>query len=312
MSADDEAAEAGAPRPEWAAEESVSPERARSLIESRFPELAPAQVRPLGEGWDNRAFLVNGRWVFRFPRRALAAELLRTEAAVLPRIAARLPLAIPAPRFLGEPGEDFPWPFAGYERIAGETACRARLDAHMRTRAAEPLAAFLRALHAIPADEAGAGPDRLGRLEVEPRRRRLAQRLEGLHARGLIEAPAPWLALSEEVPAGWKPGASTLVHGDFYARHILVDGKRRPVGVIDWGDVHCGDPAVDLSIAHGFLPPEAREAFRSAYGAIDEAAWRMARFRALWVAAAAASYAADTGDEPLLREGLTALRFVRA
>jgi aminoglycoside phosphotransferase (APT) family kinase protein len=300
--------------PEWAAEEALSTERARSLIERRFRDLAPVRVRALGEGWDNWACLVNDRWIFRFPRRTIAAQLLRTEASVLPRIADRLPLAIPAPRYLGKPAEDFPWPFAGYERISGETACRARLDRGRRARAAEPVALFLRALHSIPFEKAraaGAGPDLLGRLEVETRRRRLAERLEALHARGLIESPAPWLALAQNTPSGWSPASSTLVHGDFYARHILVDPEGVPVGVIDWGDVHCGDRAVDLSIAHGFLPPEARECFRRAYGEIDEDTWRMARFRALWGAAALVSYAADTGDEALLREGLTALSFVR-
>ncbi len=314
MSAADEPADAPSPAAEWDAQETVSPERAQALIERRFPELSPARAQPLGEGWDNTAYLVNDRWVFRFPRRPIAAQLLRTEAAVLPQIAARLPLAIPAPRYLGEPDRDFPWPFAGYERIEGETACRIRLTSEQRARAAEPIARFLRALHAIPFEEArgaGAGPDLLGRLEVEPKLPRLAERLEGLHRRGLIEAPAPWLALAEDLPAEWKAGSSTLVHGDLYARHILVDGEGAPVGVIDWGDVHCGDRAVDLAIAHGFLPPGARAAFRRAYGAIDEDTWRMARFRALWVAAALASYAADTEDDALLREGLLALRHVR-
>src|SRR5215475_11256007 len=146
--------------PPWTAERAVSPELARDLIADQFPELAPVRVEAPSEGWDNIAYLVNGEWIFRFPRRTIAVDLIRTEVAVLPVIAPRLPLSIPLPVFAGEPEERFPWPFAGYRRLAGQTACRAGLTDEQRSRAAVPLARFLRALHAIPpgeAAQAGAG-----------------------------------------------------------------------------------------------------------------------------------------------------------
>ena len=75
----------------WSADIDIGAPLARSLIESQFGRLAPARLEPFGEGWDNAAFLVNDQWVFRFPRRKVAAPLQETEMRVLPAIAKRLP-----------------------------------------------------------------------------------------------------------------------------------------------------------------------------------------------------------------------------
>jgi aminoglycoside phosphotransferase (APT) family kinase protein len=216
---------------------------------------------------------------------------------------------------VGVPDERFPWPFAGYRRLPGETACRADLDDEQRLRAAEPLARFLRALHAIPVEEAeraGAGPDTLGRTDVEKRRGMIFERLDALRANGLLDDVRPWREIAEAMLSGLPPTGRALVHGDFYVRHVLVDGRGLPCGVIDWGDVHVGDPAVDLSIAQGFLPPAAREAFRAAYGPIQEDTWRLARFRALYHTLILLLYGADVGDAALVREARTELRNVLA
>jgi aminoglycoside phosphotransferase (APT) family kinase protein len=299
--------------PPWTAERSVSPELARDLIACQFPALAPVRVESPNEGWDNVAYLVNGSYIFRFPRRSIAADLIRTEAAVLPVIAPRLPLQAPVPLFVGEPEERSPWPFAGYRRIAGRTACRADLDDAQRKRAAVPLARFLRALHDIPLEEAeraGAGPDALARMDVEKRRGMIMERLDELQAKGLADDVRPWRQIAEAMPAGLPAGGPVLVHGDLYARHILVDDQSTPCGIIDWGDVHLGEPALDLSIAYGFLPPAARGAFRDAYGPIDEQTWCKARFRALFHAVLLLLYGADIGDADLVREARAALRNV--
>ena len=97
-----------------------------------------------------------------------------------------------------------------------------------------------------------------------------------------------------------------------YVRHLLVDARNQPAGVIDWGDIHLGDPASDLMIAHAFFPPAARSLFRQAYGRIDERTWEMGRVTALWHTVAVLLYACDIGDADLVREGQLALRHVAA
>lgn len=301
--------------PAWSAEIVVSDAQARALIEAQFPRLAPVIVELLGVGWDNSAFRINGAYVFRFPRRQIAAPLVETEGRLLPMLAPRLPLPIPAPTFLGRPADGYPWPFIGHALISGRTACAAALDEEQRTRLAEPLAHFLAALHATPAEEAarhGAGPDTFARLDITRRRPSPRELLDPLSRRGEIADPRPLLALLDAGPPAYVPRSDVLVHGDLYARHLLVDADDRLAGVIDWGDIHLGDPAADLMIAHTFLPPAAHDAFRHAYGTIADTTWRIARLRGLWHTLAVLDYGLGIADADLVRECRIALDHLAA
>lgn len=300
--------------PAWTAEVVVSEDLARSLIESQFPQLAPARVEPLGQGFDNTAFRVNGTHVFRFPRRQVAVPWLEAEVRLLPAITHRLPLPIPIPTLVGVPAEGYPWPFAGYPVIPGRTACAANLDAAQRAAAAAPLARFLKALHSIPREEAirlGAGADTIRRLDLPHRLSRARADLGRLRERGLGRDLRPFETILASATPDYTPRADTLVHGDLYARHLLVDETGRLAGVIDWGDIHVGDPAVDLAIAHTFLPPAAWPLFRESYGPIDEITWSVARLRALWHTTMVVLYAHAREDAHLLRAGLAAMDSLR-
>ena len=300
--------------PSWQPEHVVGPDEARALIAAQFPELRPVEITALGVGWDNTVYLVNRCAAFRFPRRQIAVDLLETEWRLLPELAPRLPLPIPTPRWRGEPTDNQPWPFVGYDYLVGRTADRARLSAAQRRRLAEPLARFLAALHSFPVDAArrrGVPGDVLGRLELGKRIAQTRANLAKLNELMLLDDAAFALRMFERLPDRLPSLESTLVHGDLYARHLLVDDAGMLSGVIDWGDVHVGHPALDLSIAHGLLPPEAHATFRAAYGPIDEATWRLAAFRALQHATVTTTYAHATGDETLLNEGLQVLEHVR-
>jgi aminoglycoside phosphotransferase (APT) family kinase protein len=80
--------------------------------------------------------------------------------------------------------------------------------------------------------------------------------------------------------------------------------------VIDWGDIHLGDPAGDLAIAPGFLPPTAHAPFRQAYGLVDADTWQVARLRALWHSLTVLVYGDEVGDADLVREGHVALGYL--
>jgi aminoglycoside phosphotransferase (APT) family kinase protein len=292
-------------RPPWQADISVSVDLARSLIESQFPSLAPAEVKPFGAGWDNTAFLVNDAKVFRFPRRTFAVQFMDAEIAVMPWVGPQLPIPVPVPRWIGQPTEMYPWPFAGYIRIPGRTACSFGLDVGQRTSLARPLARFLRALHGIDVTDAarhGAGSDRIARLDLGPRLPEARDDLERLARLGVISDVRPYQAIFERWPDGYIPKQETLVHGDLYARHLLLDAGRSLAGVIDWGDVHLGDPAADLMIVHAFLPLSARKAFREEYPPITDLSWEVAQVRALWHTLKVARYAHEINDIDLARE----------
>ena len=162
----------------------------------------------------------------------------------------------------------------------------------------------------------GAGPDALKRLDVPHRVPKAHQVLEGVRQRGLLPDVAALSAIVDDMAQRYPADQQAyeapivLVHGDLYARHLLVDEAGALSGIIDWGDIHAGRAATDLMIAHSFLPPAAHDLFKKTYGPISETTWRMARFRAVYHTATVATYAHDTDDEPLLRESLTALRFL--
>ena len=157
----------------WSPERVVSVELARELIEAQFPQLSPARVAALGEGWDNSVFSVDGEWVFRFPRRQIAVPLIERELRVLPALAGALPLPVPNPELIGTGGKRFPWTFAGHRMLPGRTADQAALTVEQRSAAAAPLGRFLHALHTLPLN---AGPDSFDRLDAEWMRARTAER----------------------------------------------------------------------------------------------------------------------------------------
>jgi aminoglycoside phosphotransferase (APT) family kinase protein len=227
---------------------------------------------------------------------------------VLPALCGRLPLLVPAPVYAGQASARYPWPFQGYRLLPGRTVCRAALDEAARAALGPPLATFLRALHALPAGELELPGDAIGKLDVERRRPAALLRLGSLVASGLLEEAdrPPRERILLDSPGGPPPFEAVLVHGDLYARHLLIDEAGWPSGVIDWGDVHLGPRAVDLAIAWQVLPAPAREALGEAL-AVDQTTWGLARFRALDHASSAATYANAVGDADLIREATLAL-----
>lgn len=300
--------------PPWTGERVVTPELAAHLIDTQFPELAPARLEFLAEGWDNVVYRVNAAYVFRFPRREVAAPLIEAELRLLPHLGPRLPLPVPVPLFSGQPSEPFPWTFAGYPFLPGITASSVGLSPADRHALAGPLGQFLAALHRIPAEEAeawGAGPDPLHRMEFNERLPRARARLDELHQQGLLADPDRFQPILDDWPHGYRPRTDILTHGDLYARQLLVDDEHRLCAVIDWGDIHLGDSAADLAAAWILLPPTALEEFRQAYGPIDPPTWRAARLRGLWHTLNVVAYAHAIRDPTLRREAQTALAHLR-
>lgn len=303
----------------WAAERELTAEQAKALIDEQFPELSPSRVVPISRGWDNAAFRVNDDLVFRFPRRQLGAACMENEINVLPSIADTLTLPIPKPLFVGKPSGDYPWSFAGYRFLLGETACSRSLTDGQRAEMAQALAAFLQRLHSVSREQAcsfGTMPDIYGRLDLATRIPQTRARLQQIQEAGLVEDVGPLMRIVDQTEArfGLKQFASgpdsVLLHGDLYIRHLLIDEGGALCGVIDWGDVHYGVPATDLMIAHTFLPPQAHQAFRKGYGLIDEDTWQLSRFRALNHTTATLPYAASVEDDNLLRETRQAVAYL--
>jgi aminoglycoside phosphotransferase (APT) family kinase protein len=286
------APEATLPRvPEWSAQVVVDEPLARRLIGGQFPDVADPPVL-LSEGWDNTVWRC-GDWVFRFPRREIVVPGLRREIAVLPRLDA--PLPVPRPELIGEPAHGFPFPWFGARFLPGREPLG--LTEQQRDRLGRPLAEFLRALHAQPAD--GLPADPIGRGDMAKRVPSTRERLEEL------DLPAPdWLDAALELP---PPERGVLTHGDLHLRHLLVDDAGAPTAVIDWIDVSRGDPGIDLPLYWCLLTPKAREDFRAVYPVTDEQLLR-GRVLALFLCAILLKYAREEGFPALAAEALAGLR----
>ncbi|MFX3618824.1 MAG: phosphotransferase [Sporolactobacillus sp.] len=288
--------------PLWKAEHAVTGALAKKLIDAQFPQLAPAVIEFLGKGYDNTVFLVNQNYVFRFPRRQIAVKLLKTELRLLPVLAGVLPLPTGIPLFADKsaPGL-YPWPFAGYTLIAGQPAGRLPISA--REKAAPQLAAFLRVLHQFDPQQAqllGAPEDSFARLDIDRRRPALLKQIDQLERFELYPHSEVLRRFVKEMESCPLSGKKCLVHGDLHPRNLLFDEQQRMTGVIDWGDLHIGDPAIDLSIAYSFLSKKSRTIFFSHYGPITPDARYLAKWKAVFTETSLLTYAWDIKDKELL------------
>jgi aminoglycoside phosphotransferase (APT) family kinase protein len=296
--------------PEWEAEHVVDAGLARRLVAEQFPRLGLASLTSLGEGWDATVWLVNGRWVFRFPRRQVVIAPAEREFALLGRLAPLLPVPIPQPVFAGRPAHGYPWPFYGAPYLEGDELAEVVLSDADRAALAPALARFLRALH----DPATLDAFRGDELPVDANRRSdmglrvpwTRERLATIAGMGLWTAPpvvAEWLdAASRLEPAP----VSALVHGDLHFRHLLVAGGRL-AGVIDWIDLGVADRAVDLLLHWCLFDPAARRAFRDVYGPIDDAELLRSRVLAVFLCATLAEYGRREGLQAVEREAVAGL-----
>lgn len=259
----------------WVPDVALSLEKAQAIVESQFPEISHAPPTVLGRGWDNLCLLYDQDVVFRMPTREMGAMLLAHELLALPEISDRVPLAVPQFCWVGRPIHDYPYPFVAYRLLHGQTADSFDWTEKALAKQAVPIAHFLRALHSLPTNGAlqELPGDELLRGDARALLRRIRTRLRTLVVKlDLVPTDQGQRILrwadrlaGQAVPTGDR----CVVHGDFYARHLIADEALTITGVIDWGDVHLGQRGTDLSIAYSFLPHSTRAAFFEAYGPVS-------------------------------------------
>lgn len=298
----------------WEPEHVIDADTALQLINNQFPELHAKDIAFLGAGNDNTAFLVNDTYVFRFPRKTESIALLQNELFILPKIAAQLPYPVPTPQWIGKPESNYPWFFAGYTMLPGRSACQFNLTDAERATLAKPLAHFLSKLHAIPVSEEhrmnlpNYTQAKLDPAIVIPKCRKNLEHIESLgfhinkrHLDHLLDTFAA-LPLRQ---------SSSIVHGDLYVRHLVLNNNSQLSSIIDWGDVHIGDPAIDISIALTFLPPEAHQTFKDTYGILREETWLLAQLRALHLGVVFIVRGHAVNDPLMVQEGLRTLNYIK-
>lgn len=263
---------------------------ARRLVAGQFPQWAGLPVQAIPDsGRDNVIYRLGADMAVRLPRRLIGADQVSKLHRWLPVLTGRLPLAAPAVVGQGVPGEGYPWPWSITSWLPGKTATESSLDL---TAAAISLADFIVALRAV--DPAG-GPASQFRHDLASRDRTVISAAEGLEDAPRRDALIRAWHRARTAPA-WD-GTPVWMHGDLHPANLLVtDGHL--TGVIDFGLLAVGDPAVDLMAAWTTLSGPARDVFRTALP-VDEATWQRGRGWALDLGIRCAAYSAGN---PLLGE----------
>jgi aminoglycoside phosphotransferase (APT) family kinase protein len=226
-----------------AAEVDINGALVEQLLKSQAPQFSGQPITLIGEGWDNSLYRLGDSWLTRLPRRSVAVPLLENEQRVLKTLAKRLPVAVPAPVFCGQPSNDFPWPWSITPYIDGTT-----LDlAPLRRKGVIQWVDFLLALHQPHCLDDGLEPPVNAHRGVPLYRRAqgLEQRMEQLRESG-VTIDSRLVDLWQQALAAPDSRRKFWLHGDPHPRNALGTGGLLSA-VIDWGDVTAGDPASDLA-----------------------------------------------------------------
>ena len=253
----------------------------RRLVDAQFPHWRGLPIRPVEhDGWDNRTFRLGEELSVRLPSAEGYVEQVDKEQRWLPVLRDLLPVPIPSPVAVGEPGEGFPFPWSVYRWLPG-TPVVLRGDVSRDAALASAIGRFLVALRDAPT-EGAPGPGTHNFFRGAPPE---VYEEEALAAFALLGAEAPRArSLWDEATASRWDRAPVWFHGDVAPGNLLVDASGALSAVIDFGTSGVGDPACDLVPAWTMFEGEARSAFVTTVG-LDDATWARARGWALWKAA---------------------------
>jgi aminoglycoside phosphotransferase (APT) family kinase protein len=266
----------------------VSAAVVRRLIRQQRPDLADRSLVRIANGWDNVTFRLGDELAVRLPRRPEAVPLILHEQQYLPGIASRSPAAVPVPVHAGRPTPYFPWPWSIVRWVHGTPAVG--VGPPGRGPAAEGLAAFLIALH-VPA-EAGVPVNPFRGVALGDREATVLERLKD--GERYPQAAALRALWAEACAAKAWDGPAMMLHGDLHPGNILLNADGALAGVIDFGDVGAGDPAVDLAAGWLTFDAGARRQFIGAFGpSMDGDTWTRARGWALVLSTAMVSNSDD-------------------
>jgi aminoglycoside phosphotransferase (APT) family kinase protein len=263
-------------------ESTPTPDLARKLIAEQFPEFSDLPITDVEkQGHDNRTYRLGDDMLIRMPTAAKYALKVPIEHKLLPQLAKRLSINIPAPIKMGKPSADYPYPFSIYKWLSGKSINLLTLTDQEKEQLAFDMAKFLKELQAItdidgpePGQHNGWRGDHVSAYN-KGARDQIAELAE------IIDVARALDLWDQACATRWNK-APIWIHGDFAIGNILMDGGKLSA-VIDFGGAAVGDPACDLVIAWTYLSGKSREIFIDAID-IDPDTWLRARAWALWKA----------------------------
>lgn len=238
-------------------------------------------VVPLAGGRLNVALRVNGHFVLRYREGALATGSLRREAALLPRLAGR----VPAPELVASGLDENLGEYLIQSWMPGQSLLRAWLrnpDVATREWWIRQWAAAIRSLHEErfpgpgPLAEGGLKPFPSWRAYIESRIRRRIDQLMRVPAvdRQLVLAAERYLR--RHAPA-LEDGPFCLIHRDLHFGNALVEGPQL-TAILDFELAESGPPDYELDTIYRFLR------YPAEFASIEDASRvTPARFASVWI-----------------------------
>lgn len=202
------------------------------------PWLDAATAVRLEGGWTSETWELAGGWIVQIARTSYAANTLRHQLRVLPRLAPHFGVKIPKPQLAC----DGPVTMV-YKKLEGAPA-----SPDLQGAWPAQLGGFLDRLHSMAPKTAGCEVLESSTLRDDLR----------LDCKRLFAAVAPRLTDAERFKAEilmadlldddrmWK-FYPVVAHADLGPEHVLVSPSGDLAGVIDWEEVGCHDPALDFA-----------------------------------------------------------------
>ena len=277
----------------------------RRLLAGQFSEWADLAIDPVvSYGTDHDIYRLGDHLAARLPRIGWATKQAAKEAEWLPKLAPRLPLAVPVQLAMGQPAEGYPFEWSIYQWLPGENANGTIDDLDQ---AAVDLAAFVNALREADTTKAYPRPPRSRGAPLSELDEQVRQSIAELGDR--IDGDATLFSWEESLNASEWDGEEVWVHGDLLPGNLLVV-EGRLSAVIDFGGLNVGDPACDLQPAWNVFAGDSRRRYRVELQ-VDEASWLRGRGWALCQAVVALPYYWDT-NPGMIRQATNALAQVLA
>jgi len=261
-----------------------------STYEKRIREIVPGisitSISINHEGLLNDVAIINGEFIFRFPKQEYAVKHLQDEARILRLLRNYITLEIPSPIYESHD-------CLAYRLIPGETLRRdmlMKLSESDQQAVADQLAGFLKELHGLPTSGTDFDlpmADALMKYEGWlSTYERIQERVFPL----MLPHACDWVREHFESHLSDKTNFEyelKMVDTDIPPYHILFDRQRSRInGIIDFGCAGLGDPAIDFGVilynyGESFLNrfytvyPQAETCLKRArfYGGAHEVRW---------------------------------------
>jgi aminoglycoside 2''-phosphotransferase len=288
----------------------------KELIETSFPEIQIETWAFHLSGWDSVVLEVNDALMFRFPRpnRPDVEAQLEKEIALLPELAKALPLPIPQFDYLGDGSNGTGRRFVGYRKLAGVQLRGDHPALQRPQQIARQLGEFISCLHRFPVERAA--QLKIAPVSAADWRQRYIDLYEQVRTDVL---PLLEPALRAKAAALWEGFVAidanflfhpVLIHADLNNDHILYDEAGDTItGIIDWGDVKIGDPAMDFADLLHTYGREFVEVVLANYQLEQDATfWQRVSFYAAAMPFYEVLYGLIESDEAHVQHGLDGVR----